>query len=483
MEVFLGGLFYLQYLCVNKIIGIMAYGLSISKKVNITGRSELQLRLRLGKVDQQASTHLFVNPQHVRWEHYLSSKGRKSKRLVLSIARLKTPEVQHTAEIKESLERMIAHIDNCILVDGIENITKGWLSKKIDEFTMGQAVANTGAVKKGSGPRKPKSPSFFEAYNTFVESRELSIGRRRHFNVIGRVLQRYELYRQLLQPKFKLTLDGMDDAMLHDLEDYIKNEHQLLKMFPQIIQAVPESRTPAERGQNTVNGYFKKIKTFFFWAIKKNLTTNDPFKEYKISQDVYGTPYYITIEERHQIEQTDLSHRPALAVQRDIFVFHCCVGCRVSDLKRMTKDNFINGEIHYIARKTQTGHPVTLKIPLNETALNIIERYADPNRKSLLPFISDQKYNEAIKEIFTIAGVTRNVVVRNSLTGEEEIRPINEVASSHMARRTFTGIIYSVFKDQALVSELTGHAPGSRAFARYREIDHKMKQEMVDVIK
>lgn len=146
-------------------------------------------------------------------------------------------------------------------------------------------------------------------------------------------------------------------------------------------------------------------------------------------------------------------------------------------------DNFINGEIHYIARKTQTGHPVTLKIPINETAMNIIERYADPNRKSLLPFISDQKYNEAIKEIFTIAGVTRNVVVRNSLTGEEEIRPINEVASSHMARRTFTGNIYSAFKDQALVSELTGHAPGSRAFARYREIDQKMKREMVDVIK
>lgn len=73
--------------------------------------------------------------------------------------------------------------------------------------------------------------------------------------------------------------------------------------------------------------------------------------------------------------------------------------------------------------------------------------------------------------------------MRNSLTGEEEIRPINEVASSHMARRTFTGNIYSAFKDQALVSELTGHAPGSRAFARYREIDQKMKREMVDVIK
>ena len=169
-------------------------------------------------------------------------------------------------------------------------------------------------------------------------------------------------------------------------------------------------------------------------------------------------------------------------MQRDIFVFHCCFGCRVSNLKRTNKDNFINGEIHYISRKTQTGHPVTLKTSLNETALNIIERYAGPNRKSLLPFISDQKYNEAIKEIFTIAGVTSNAAVSNSLTSMEEIRPINKVASSYMAKRTLTSIIYSVFKDQALVSELTGHAPGSRAFACYQEINHKMKQEMVDVI-
>ena len=112
----------------------------------------------------------------------------------------------------------------------------------------------------------------------------------------------------------------------------------------------------------------------------------------------------------------------------------------------------------------------------------IVEKYADPNRKSLLPFISDQKYNYAIKEIFTLAGVTRNVVVRNSLTGEEEIRPINEIASSHMARRTFVGNIFKKFKDQSLVSELSGHVPNSLEFARYREIDSELKREMVSVI-
>ena len=81
-----------------------------------------------------------------------------------------------------------------------------------------------------------------------------------------------------------------------------------------------------------------------------------------------------------------------------------------------------------------------------------------------------------------LAGVTRNVVVRNSLTGEQEIRPINEIASSHMARRTCVGNIYKKFKDQSLVSELSGHAPNSGAFALYREVDEEMKREMVSAI-
>ena len=460
----------------------MAYELSISPKIDATGRSEIKLRLRLGKIDQQAPTHLFVNPQHVRWETYISSKRRTSKRLVLVSSRNKTPEVQHTAEVKGRLDLLVEYLDKCIQSEGVENIERGWLASHVDECIIAQEKAKADANKPVRKPRKPKEPSFFEYYDTFVSSREISLSRQRHLNVIRRILMRFELYKRLIQPKFALALDEIDESFLTELEDYIKNEHQLLKRFPRIIEQVPESREPGERGQNTVNGYFKKIKTFYLWSIDEGITNNDPFRKFKISQDVYGSPYYITIEERHQIENADLSYCPRLEVQRDIFVFQCCIGCRVSDLRNMTQANVINGEVHYIARKTKAGHPLTIKVPLNQTAQNILERYADPNRKALLPFISDQKYNDAIKEIFKLAGVTRNVVVRNSLTGEQEIRPINEIASSHMARRTFVGNIYKKFKDQSLVSELSGHAPNSAAFARYREVDQEMKREMVSAI-
>lgn len=60
----------------------------------------------------------------------------------------------------------------------------------------------------------------------------------------------------------------------------------------------------------------------------------------------------------------------------------------------------------------------------------------------LFPFISSQKYNDAIKKVFTVCDVRRMVTVLNPLTGKEEKRPINELASSHLARRTFVGNLY-----------------------------------------
>lgn len=100
----------------------------------------------------------------------------------------------------------------------------------------------------------------------------------------------------------------------------------------------------------------------------------------------------------------------------------------------------------------------------------------------LFPFISAQKYNEAIKEILTACGITRMVTILNPTTGEQEQRPLNEIASSHMARRTFIGNLYRKVQDPNLIGSLSGHAEGSRAFARYRDIDETMKKDTVSLI-
>lgn len=437
----------------------------------MSGRAELLLRLRLGKIDQRAKTGLWVFTKHVREEKYISSKKRNSKRLVIDIPRLRNLETRHTQEVQKRLKELLRYVDAQLYEKPFQKITVGWLTLTVKSFW-----------DKDKPIKDPRQDSIFDYFDKFLSHKTVTEGTRRHYAVIIRMLRRFEMYKQILDPEYKLRFSGIDVKFLQELEYFIINENKLLKKCPFIIHAIPESRMPGQRGRNTVNGYLKKIKSFVLWAKGEDLMTSNPFRRFKITRDVYGTPYYISLEERHQIEQADLSSRPQLAIQRDIFVFHCCLGCRVGDLKRLTTANLINGEIHYIAQKTKAGNPKTIKIPLNETAMAIVEKYADPNRESLLPFISDQNYNYAIKEIFTLAGITRNVVVRNSVTGEQEIRPINEIASSHMARRTFVGNLFKKFKDQSLISELSGHVSNSREFARYREIDSEIKREMVSVI-
>ena len=268
---------------------------------------------------------------------------------------------------------------------------------------------------------------------------------------------------------------------LKALEDVWDYSYQHVPYYPSIYEAIPEKRTPQPRGKNTLIDCFSRIRTFFLWCLDNKLTANRPFDKFPIEECKYGTPVYINLEERDRIFNADLSATPQLEIQRDIFIFQTLIGCRVSDLYRMTRLNIVNGAVEYIQKKTKEGNPVTVRVPLNDKAKEILERYKDHEGK-LLPFISEQKYNEAIKKIFKLSGVDRIVTILDPLTRDEVKKPLYEVASSHLARRTFIGNIYKKVKDPNLVSALSGHKEGSKAFRRYRDIDEEMKKDLVKLL-
>ena len=89
---------------------------------------------------------------------------------------------------------------------------------------------------------------------------------------------------------------------------------------------------------------------------------------------------------------------------------------------------------------------------------------------------------DALAEEIHKAGVTYLVTKLDTVTRTEVKVPINEIVSSHMARRTFIGNIYKLVKDPYLVSALTGHVEVSRAFTRYRTIDIDMKKDLVKIL-
>lgn len=260
---------------------------------------------------------------------------------------------------------------------------------------------------------------------------------------------------------------------------------------------------------NTAKKMLSSLRSVCNTAIDNNQLSHSPFGRngYTIGAPVYGSPQYLTIEERDYL--TTFPNLPTkLAVQRDIFIFQCHTGCRVSDLVQLTRANIIKdaeGELclQYIPHKTISHKANSVIVPLSKQAQEIISRYThtrlirglttdtrcycaeyihDPAYLSptLLPFISTPSYNECIHQIFTIAGLTRPIVDIDKHTGQPTTTTLDAIATSHLARKTFSQMVYSRSGSERIAASFTGHSPNSRAFSRYNEVSISMKRAIID---
>ena len=434
-----------------------------AKKNDVNSQATIYFRVRDRGKDLKAASKLTINPNH--WSS--EKLGYKNRVALVS------------DEKKNGLNSEIQNIISLIIRSYSENACAEWLSKLLDRYHHPNKYEVSEQINQ-----EPK-PTFQQLLDEFLLKHKLSEVRKKNFRVIYRAMMRYELFVQAAkhgQKSFILDIDTVTADTLYDMWDFLENEPIYYKKYPTIYEATPRKRAPKPRGNNTLIDYFCRIRTFFLWCYNKKKTTNRPFDEFRIEECNYGTPIYITLEERDKLFEKDFSGNKSLESQRDIFVFQSLVGCRIGDLYRMTKSNVVNGAIEYIPRKTKEGNPTTIRVPLNAKAKAILEKYKDGKGDQLLPLLSEQKYNSAIKKAFELAEINRIVTILDPLTNEEVRKPLHEVASSHMARRTFIGNIYKKVKDPNLVGALSGHKEGSKAFNRYREIDEDMKKELVSML-
>lgn len=405
---------------------------SLSTKVDARGKSEVLLRFVAGRdYIFRIHSNIYIAPD--RW---------KDGGVV--IPRIASREQAELKETRARIDALIAYLLDEFAAADKDVVSKDWMQEAVDRFHHPDKLAGAGT-------------GFSDLFTEFTRLKDVSDSRRKRYEVTARALDRFQE-----DSGRRLTVNGVTVRTLEAFRDYLEKD--------------------GERGKNVIIQYLDVLRTFYHWLNRRGITRHNPFDNFQTGTAVYGTPYYLSIAERDAIYGTDLSSRPALAVQRDIFVFQCLVGCRVGDLLRFRKGDVDGGILSYIPRKTREGHPVVVRVPLNGTAAEIVARYSDLPGDRLLPFISSQKYNDAIKEIFTAAGITRTVTVLDPLTRKEVKRPINEIASSHLARRTFVGNLYKQVKDPALIGSMTGHVEGSKAFARYRDIDDDIKADIVKLL-
>ncbi len=412
-------------------------------------------------IDSKAKTPFFVDP--TLWD-----EGHQEIKIKAIMSR---EDRERYGEVNMQLASLRNYINQSFAKAKLNNsVGKNWLEQTLADFFA-----------------KPKELKFVELADAFLSdpNHPIADSRKKQYAVLFRSLQRYELYVRSSRPNmrnFVLDIREIDKYVLSDLWLYMRDEPTILKQYPNIVKKIPTHKKSDVRSTNTLAGIFKRLRAFLQWCVDHDYLDDNPFGHFHIESELYGTPVYLTKEEVKQLYAFDFSGEKELEEQRDVFVFQCNLGCRVGDLLEFKKGDVVGGFINYIPNKTLKENARTVSVPLNETAMAIIKKYEARPGEQLLPFVRSQYYNNIIKETLRRAGITRQVVVLDPVSRTEKKVSIASIASSHMARRTFIGNIYKNVKDPNLVSSLTGHVEGSRAFTRYRAIDDDMKKELVKII-
>jgi hypothetical protein len=165
---------------------------------------------------------------------------------------------------------------------------------------------------------------------------------------------------------------------------------------------------------------------------------------------------------------------PELQWAKDLFVLNCAIGCRIGDLLRLTLDKVAVSDdgipyIHYIPSKT-VGRQTTNKevvTPLIEPAVEII-------RRTQLKIINDkphygrQRYNKTLRKLLQFCGINRRVSLFSPDACDNIRKPLYEVATSKLARKTHIDMLNKV---QINYYAAGLHRTGSDAVFRYTSLE------------
>ena len=218
-----------------------------------------------------------------------------------------------------------------------------------------------------------KKDLFYEAYDQFMDYKQKigdwSPSTIIRYNNIKGILQEFEKVKG-----YRLTFNTITPKFHAEFTDYCMNERGHIN--------------------NTYSRNIGLFKTFMRWAFDNGYTYKEDFRKFKKKKVVVTNQIALTIEDLENLMGIELESKRLQKV-RDVFVFSCVTGMRFGELKLISFENVINGEI-YLKEEKNSDKEVR-RIPLNDLAVFILRRY-----DHRLPLIANQKHNEYIKEVLQI---------------------------------------------------------------------------------
>lgn len=299
---------------------------------------------------------------------------------------------------------------------------------------------------------------------------------------------RYSLYKLVAKEVERfLTINGRsaitaaeftpNDVLAY--RQFIIDEYKYVKKWPKLYVNENDRQIPKEpRNQNTASTRVKQLKAFFSSLEDADEITKSPFRKLgkeriKVAtKERYDEPVYLHFDEFQAVMNADIPEN--LRETRDAFLLQCAFGCRVADFQKLTMANVgvdKNGipYIHYLPNKTKKEQRDNSEIetPIIRYALDIVKKYKFDFH--ILHYVSGEwGYNAKIKQLLQMCGVDRECNVYNEEIEDNEYKPLYELASSKLCRKTHVDIMN---KAQVNLYAAGLHRIGSDAVNRYTKLE------------
>ncbi|WP_024993418.1 integrase [Phocaeicola paurosaccharolyticus] len=330
-----------------------------------------------------------------------------------------------------------------------------------------------------------KNESLCEMFKRYVDgwldTGVIGPGRKKHYDVVIRELTRF------------FIIYGMDGCSVNEFNrdtilmfrEFLRIEYTLVDKFPGLYISMNSRNKPSkERSQNTIAEKLLLLQAFLVELESNDIIPISPFRKIgkekeSIMKQQYDEPIFLTKAEFNTIQSKECPE--LLQRVKDVFIVQCCFGCRVGDFRRFTFDNISIEDgipyIHYLPQKTHKEGLIRTEIrtPIIRLAYEIIIKYKGKLLdNALLPYYPDgngeRGYNYQIKKLLEFYEINRNVAVFNTQLGINEYKPISEMASSKLARKTHVDLMNKVQIDKYAAGL---HARNSGAVNRYTNLGIK----------
>jgi integrase len=285
------------------------------------------------------------------------------------------------------------------------------------------------------------------------------------------------------QPIASATLKGWKNN-LRIFQDFEKFRRRQIRFEEIDFNFYAELKTYLEKQRgyslNTIGKCIKVLKIVLNDATAEGVNTNQKFRStnFRALSEVAGA-VYLNEQELEELQHLDLSNNKRLEQVRDWFLIGCWTGLRFSDWKNLTPENISEdgNTITLLMQKTQK----VVAVPVSPELAAILAKYRTSEGQTLPKLISDQRFNDYLKELAQMLECLKAVFSKDRTKGGLKVSNQMEkwqLVSTHTARRSFATNMFKRGYPVPLIMAATGHKTETE-FYKYIQMSPSDKAEQL----